>query len=297
MSINIPDHYAQQFATNVVLLSQQKGTRLTRTVTQGFYQGDQASPVDQIDSVEAQEVVTRFAPMGRVDPTLPRRWVFPKSFDLPQLIDKFDKLKIITDPESAYVTNAVWALGRKKDAQIINAFLAAAKTGQDGSGSTPFNTANEIGVNVGGTNSRLNVDKLLDARELAMANDLDLDEFPLFCAITAKDDKALLKEIEITSREFNRKDVPVLQDGKIQSFLGIHFIHTELVEKLNAGINKVNIPVWQMGGMHLGMWSEIRTSVSIRNDIQGEPFQIYVYGTFGGTRLDEERVFNIVSFR
>lgn len=297
MSINIPDHYSREYATNIELKLQQKGSRLSQFVTHGAYVGEQASPVDQMEAVEASEVTTRFAPMGRVDAVLPRRWVFPRSFDLPQSVDQFDKLKTVTDPESKMVTNAVWALGRKKDLVIIQAFLGNAKTGVQGADSTIFTAANEIDVDVGGTNSRLNVQKLLDVRELALSKDIDLDEDPLVCAITAKDDTALLKEIEITSADFNKQDVPVLQDGKISKFLGIHFIHTELVEVHNAGTNEVNIPVWARSGMHLGMWNDIRTSLSQRHDLQGEPFQVYVYGTFGATRIDEEKVFSIESYR
>ena len=92
MSINIPDHYTISFSTNVMLLLQEKGSKLRGTVSEGSYVGKQASPVDQIGSVEMQDVTNRFAPMGRVDAALDRRWVTPSDFDLPQLIDTFDKL-------------------------------------------------------------------------------------------------------------------------------------------------------------------------------------------------------------
>ena len=85
------------------------------------------------------------------------------------MIDKFDKLKIITEPESQYVRNAVFALGRKKDAQLISAFTGAAKTGVNGGSSTTFPSGNNVGVNEGGTASKINVEKLLAARELLMA--------------------------------------------------------------------------------------------------------------------------------
>jgi hypothetical protein len=37
--------------------------------------------------------------------------------------------------------------------------------------------------------------------------------------------------------------------------------------------------------------------VSVRNDLQGEPWQLYVKGSFGATRIDEKKVFNIESYR
>lgn len=297
MSVNIPSHYVQQFSTNINLLLQQKGSKLSPFVSSGSHVGKQASPVDQIGAVEAQKVTSRFAAMGRVDAPMDRRWVFPVDYDLPQLIDSFDKLRLITDPQSAYVQNAVFAMGRAKDKEIIASFLAAAKTGEAGGTSTSFTSGNEVDVAVGGSNSRLNVAKLKAVRELAMANHIDLMEDPLYCGLTAKDDSALLNEIEIISRDFSGDDKPVLRDGRLERFLGINFVHCELLETLAAGTNEVNIPVWTKSGMYMGSWMEIQTSVSKRHDLQGEPFQIYAIGTFGATRLDEKKVFNIESYR
>src|SRR5690242_989379 len=60
MSVNLPQHYVREYATVLQLLLQQKGSKLRPFVTTGMYVGDQASPVDQIDSVEMQQVTTRF---------------------------------------------------------------------------------------------------------------------------------------------------------------------------------------------------------------------------------------------
>jgi hypothetical protein len=213
------------------------------------------------------------------------------------MVDSFDKLRLIADPKSAYVQNAVYALGRAIDRKIIAAFTGTAKTGESGSTSTSFDSNNEIDVAVGGSNSRLNVAKLRSVRELAMSKHIDLDADPLYCGLTAKDDAALLNEIEIISSDFNGGDKPVLKDGKLVRFLGINFIHCELLETAAAGTNEVNIPVWAKSGMYLGMWQDIKTSVSVRNDIQGEPWQVYALATIGATRLDEDKVFNIESYR
>ena len=297
MSANIPGHFVRQYSTNVALLLQQKGSKLRPFVTMGSYVGDQAAVVDQIGAVEAQQVTSRFAPMGRVDAATDRRWVFPTDYDLPQLIDKFDKLRTLTDPESVYVTNATYGLGRKMDSAICTAFTASAKTGVNGATSTAVLSANEVDVATGGSNSRLNVAKLKSVIEIAMSYNIDLDNDPLICGITAKDHSALLDEIQIISSDFNGGDRPVLKDGKVTSFLGIQFVHCELIETALAGTNEVNIPVWVKSGMHLGMWNDISTSISQRNDLQSEPWQAYVKATFGATRVEEKKVFNIESYR
>lgn len=296
MSVNLPQHYVREYATVLQLLLQQKGSKLRPFVTTGMYVGDQASPVDQIDSVEMQQVTTRFGAMPRVDAAVARRWVFPTDYDLPQLIDKFDKLRLLTDPESLYVQNALMAAGRQVDKVIIDAFQGTAKTGVNGATSTSFTSGNEVDVAVGGANSRLNVAKLHAVKELIRANFIDPAEDPCYVGITAKDESALLKEIQIINKDYGA-DAPVLRDGRLDRFLGLNFVYCELIETEAAGTNEVNIPVWAKSGMHLGLWNDVKTSISVRNDLQGEPFQAYVYLTIGATRLDEEKVFNIESYR
>jgi hypothetical protein len=297
MSANFPNVYVQQYGMNVNLRLQQKGSKLRPYVTEGQYVGESASPVDLLGKIEAQRVESRFAPMGRVDAALSRRWVAPAMYDLPQLIDSFDKAKTIADYQSKYVENAALAMGRAMDYEILTAFMAASMTGVKGASTTSFTTANEVDVAVGGSNSRLNVAKLRAVRELILAAHIDMDEDPVFCLLTSKDDSALLNEIEIIGSQFKGGDKPVLKDGKLEKFLNINFIYCETAETVLAGTNEVNVPVWAKSGMHLGIWEEVKASVSTRNDLQGEPWQAYVKGMFGATRLDEEKVFNIESYR
>ncbi|MES2348484.1 MAG: phage capsid protein [Pseudomonadota bacterium] len=304
MSINIPTFYAQQFSTNVALKLQQMGSKLRMAVTEGSYVGSQASPVDQIAAVEAQPVTQRFGPMGRVDAALDRRWVFPLDFDLPQLIDKFDKLRLLTDPESQYVINAVYGLGRKIDTVILAAMFGTAKTGVNGATSTilPTSTStNVVSLNVGGTNSNLNVAKLRAAKKFLMAGEVDIDVDPIFCAVDSVNHDALLNEIQIISSDFNGADRPVLADGKVTRFLGINFIHTERVaaagnlatDDQTTSTTSKQVPIWAKSGMHLGIWNDITGSISVRNDLQGEPFQAYNYMTIGATRIEEPKTVKV----
>lgn len=297
MSVNLPTHFVQQYSSNVGLLLQQKGSKLRNAVMNGAHVGKQASPVDQIGKVEMQAVTTRFAAMGRVDAPTDRRWVFPSSFDLPQLIDHFDKLKMITDPQSSYVQNAVMAAGRQMDRLICAAFTGTAKTGETGSTSTSFTAGNEVDVAVGGANSALNVAKLKAVKKLMMANHIDFDTEEAYVGITAVDHDSLLNEIQVISSDFNGGGAPVLREGKIDSFLGFRFIHCELIETALAGTNEVTLPVWVKSGMYLGMWEDIKSDVDQRKDLQGLPWQLYTYMTAGATRLEENKVYAIESYR
>lgn len=297
MSVNLPDHYTISFSTNIMLLLQQKGSKLRGTVTEGSYTGKQASPVDQIGKVEMAEVTNRFAPMPRTDAAVDRRWVTPTDYDLGQMIDTFDKLRLLTDPESSYTQNAVYAAGRIIDTLILRANQASAKTGEQGGTTTSFTAGNEVDVAVGGANSKLNVAKLLALKEKMRANFVDFDMDEIYVPLTAADEAALLNEIQIISSDFNGGDRPVLKDGKIQRFLGINFVYCELTETVCAGTNEVTVPAWAKSGMHMGIWNDVQTEISRRQDVRGIPWQSYVTLTCGATRLEENKVYAIESYR
>ncbi len=293
MSINIPTHYAQQFSTNVSLLLQQQGSRLRKAVMSGQHVGSQASPVDQLGAVEMQAVTTRFGAMPRIDASTDRRWVYPSDFDLPQLIDSFDKLRLLTDPSSAYVQNAVNAAGRKIDALILAAAIGTAKTGVSGATSTVLPTAQKVVVGFGASaDVGLTVAKMREAKRLLMAADVDIENDELYIAVGATQHDNLLAEAQVISLDFN--DRPVLQEGKVVRFLGINIIHTELAAATaQQSSGDVLLACWAKSGMHLGVWEDVKTSISVRNDLSSEPWQAYVKLSAGATRLEEEKVVQI----
>lgn len=290
MTINIPGHFVSQFSTNIELLLQQKESKFLPYVTQGSYKGKAASPVDQIGAVAMQPTAGRFSPMGRVDAAVDRRWVYPSDFHLNQLLDSFDELRLITDPKSKFVENAVAAAKRQQDDLIISALFGTAKTGETGATSTTFPSGNQVAVNYGAaSNVGLSVAKLREAKRLLMANQVDLDSDPLICVVTAKQHDNLLAETQIISMDFNER--PVLVEGRIMRFLGINFVHCERLA--NDATPYRRIPVWAKSGMHLGIWNGITTSVSQRNDLESEPWQAYVKMTMGATRLEENKIVEI----
>ena len=129
-----------------------------------------------------------------------------------------------------------------------------------------------------------------------MANNLDMATEMLFCAVTAAEHDSLLDEIQVISSDFNGNEA-VLKEGKLDRFLGFNFIHTEL---LTTGTDdqagtSTQVPAWAKSGMYMGMWDEITTDISRRTDLQSIPFQAYVKGTFGATRLEENKIVRIWS--
>lgn len=293
MSINIPTFYAQQFATNIALLLQQKGSMLRDLVLSGSHVGKQASPVEQVGAIAAQKVTGRYQPMGRVDAPTDRRWVFPVDYDLPQLIDSYDKLRLLIDPTSSFVQDAVFAMGRAMDDEIIAAFTGTSKTGVDGSTSTTLPSGQKVAVNFGASaDIGLTVAKLREALRILRANFVDLKTDPVYCIVKAKQMDNLLAEAQVINMDYN--DRPVLVDGVVQRFLGINIVHCERLALDGTDTDADVIPVYAKSGMYLGMWGDIATDIDRRKDLQGLPWQAYVYATFGATRLEEKKMVQIL---
>jgi len=298
MSANLETHRVQQFATTVELLLQQKGSKLANFVTRGSYVGKQASPVDQFGAIEASAVTGRFQPITRTDASTDRRWVFPSDFDVMQQIDTFDRLRTINDPKGLYVQNALYAMGRKMDDVIIAAATGDAKTGESAGTTTTFSTTattsggNRVAVDFGASgNVGLTVFKLREAKMRLMANQVDLDNDQLICVISAKQHDDLLAQVQVISSDFNGHERPVLMDGKVSRFLGIDFVHSE---RLATTSSHRRCLIFAKSGMHLGQWNGFTSDVSQRKDIKGLPWQCYLYATFGATRLEEKKVFEIL---
>lgn len=292
MADNIASVYAVQYGTNISLLLQQKGSKLRSAVQTGSYKGKQSEVVTQYGATSARAVSTRYQPIVPVNTPNNRRWVFPEDYDWADLIDNFDKLRLLADPQSAYSQNGLYAMGRAIDDVIISGIFGTNKTGEAGGTNTTFDTANQqVAVNYAAAgNVGLTVDKLREARRILMENEVDLDAEPAYCAISAEQHDDLLGQLQVTNADFNT-DAPVLQDGKVTRFLGINFIHTERLPT-SSGFRRC--PVWVPSGVHLGMWNDIASNVTQRRDLSSHPFQVYLMGTFGATRTEEKKVVDIL---
>lgn len=296
MSTNLQTLYVSQFSTNIMLLLQQKGSKIRGAVMEGSHVGNQASPVDQVGSVEANKVTTRFAPIVRTDANLDRRWVFPQDYSIAQFIDNFDKLRILIDPQSSYVQNSVYALGRRIDDEIITAFFGTAKTGTTGTTSTTFPAGQQIAVNQEATpNTGLTVAKIRAGRKLLMKNFVDVDTDPLICVIAASQMDDLLRETQVVNADYNVTSAgkPVLsEDGMIRRFLGVNFVWCERIVQSQYldGSGFARVPLFARSGMYMGIWGDIMTSIDRRVDLEGLPWQVYARETIGATRIEEKRV-------
>lgn len=298
MSEPISGHYRVQFANTQGLMLQQRGSKLRPFVTTAPYKGKQASPIDLFGATAAKKRTGRYVPKTPANTPVDRPWIYPQPYDWMDLIDEFDKLQTILDPQSAYSQNCNFALGRGLDDEIIDAFFGDAKRGEQGGTTVTWaafvaaNATHQVAVTVGGAASGLNVSKLRAAKKALMAAEVDLDMDPITCAVTAAQHDNLLNEIQVISSDFNGADKPVLKDGKVDRFLGINFVHIERLKVDGSSYRRV--PIWAKSGVHLGIFDDISSDVSRRNDLEGDPIQVSGTVTVGGTRSEDKKVVEIL---
>lgn len=287
--------YSQQYASAVELVAQQSTPRLAGLCTPMTAVGKAATVVNFIEAVEADERTTLYAAMPLSAATHKRPWVYPRHFDKAIPFDSIEQMQMNANPQSSYVQTLVAAINRKMDDETIRAFFAARnlETNDGGVASDSFSASLQVGVSVGGTTSGLNVEKLQSVLEIARGLEVGLEDGEVLnIAISPKQERNLMNEIEVTSSDFTSK--MILDKGTMagSGFMGFNFIITNRL--LTDGSSYRRVPVWTSRGMAFCTWDGgMKTNVSQRVDLQGIPWQVYAEGHFGAVRRDDKRVFEI----
>lgn len=278
MPDNITVASVQQYKANVELLLQQEGSRLAAAVSTGSHVGKAASVVEQFGEATAQEKTSRHADTPLLDLSQDKRWVHPKDYEWASLIDNEDQLRAIIELTSPYARAGSAAMSRKKDDIILTAVFGTNFTGENGTSSESWDSAYDVGVDIGGTASSLNVSKLQKGVRLLMtANKGDLTE-PVHGAIGAFEHDALLKEIQVVNKDYGNS--AVLVDGRVRRFMGVDFI---LTERLNIVSGNRLVPLWLKSGLYLGVWKDMAAEIGKRAD-KSYATQVYLCMTMGATR-------------
>jgi hypothetical protein len=122
--------------------------------------------------------------------------------------DIFMQAKVNFDERSELVKVVASAIGRRQDQLIIDALVASS-------------TSNTVASSVGGSNTNMNLDKLIAAKKALDAKNVPMDNRHI--VIHANNLAGMLGETEVTSSDFN--SVKALVQGEIDTFLGFKF-HT-----------------------------------------------------------------------
>lgn len=281
--------YTQQYASAVELLAQQMTPRVASLFTPMTGEGKAATAVNQIDAFEANERTGLYDPVVFGEPKHNRPWVYPRHFDHAIPFDSIEQMQMNANPQSDYVQGVVAAINRKMDDEAIRAFFADRNMGESGAVVDQFSSTMQVGVNIGGTASGLNVEKLQNAIQVFEEQEVDLDAEQLYCVISPKQKRNLMNEIEVTSGDFFKGQV--MSTRNVSGFLSINFIVSNRLLADSSSYRRV--PIFTPKGMTFATWGGLQTTVSQRQDLRGHPWQVYGQGHFGAVRRDAKRVIEI----
>lgn len=288
MSVQITTSMVDSYRDNMYHLSQQKGSRLRRAVRTETFTGKNHF-FDQLGATSARQRTSRHADTPRMDTPHSRRRVTLLDYDWADLIDNEDQVRLLGNPSSMYAEAGAMAMGRAMDDAIIAAADGTAYTGVDGSTSTSFDTGMVVDVQtrwpgVSAADLGLNVAKLLEAKKLLGAGNVDMDD-ECYCVLNAAQIKSLLMDTRVSSHDYNA--IKPLVDGKVSQFAGFTMIPTERIGTDSNSDHKVLY--WAKGGIALGIGKDITVRIGERPD-KNYAVQVFCSMTIGATRLEEARV-------
>jgi capsid protein len=295
MSENLFKLYVTQFSTLLQLKLQQRTSKLRGRVMEGFHIGKQASPIQYIGAIQMQAPAGRFASLNRQDVDFTRRWVFPVDKEANQLIDSFDKLKLLQDPTSQYSDVAAAAVAREWDDRIIACAFATAQIGADAGGlsSETFSTSSwQIASTFGSSAaSGLTVAKMIEAKRVFRKAQVEVDEEALTWVTNSQGESDLLNQVQVVSTEFQGADRPTLVEGKVTRLMGFDIVYSE---RLTSSSNVRQNIAMVKSGAYLGIWKDTENDISRRVDLSGLPYQLYTSMSSGATRLEPGRLLQVL---
>lgn len=277
--------FVKQFSDNIMVLSQQKGSKLRDKV---LYKGGITGEdwyIDQIGARTAQTKTTRNSDVSYVASDWYRRVISPITVYDADLLDKEDKVRMLADPTNPVALSIAMAIGRKIDDLICTAAFGTAYYGKTGSSSESFSSDNQVAVAASG----LTVAKLLAAKQILDNNDVD-DMEPRYIAVTGTQVMDLLQDDKVTSADYNT--IKALVNGSIKSFCGFEFV-TISQNVLDTDTNSYRrVIAWAKNGLGLGVAQEMNNRI---DQIPAKHYATQVYASVdcGSTRVDMDRVVEI----
>lgn len=306
MPASISVSFVKQYANTLFHLAQQKGSRLKGFV-RNESQNSESSFYDRLGLATAQLKVARHSDTPLLEAEHSRRRVTLNDYEWATLLDKQDKIRMFVDPTSEYMKAASNALGRAIDDVIISAALGNAYGGNNGATTVTLGAGQYIGSVEGGALSRLNVNTLKKIRKIFRANEVDESE-DLHLVIDAEQEESLLNDTEAISGDYNTQRV--LVDGKLDSFMGFKFHHSERLAASGGlftidptsgattlvtgnGNSSRQCIAWAQSGLLLATGLELNGRIDERSD-KSYSTQVYASLSVGATRMEETKVVGVL---
>lgn len=287
MSIQVPVAFQQKYHNDFLLLAQQNGSRLRRTVrTDPDRLDGKAGFFDRIGAVSMTEITTRHQPTVLQNTPHSRRRITMRDFAFHDAIDWQDVIRLGRDPSGKYSQNAIMAAGRQMDDLIIAALggNAVSIDSDDAATNVPLPSAQKIATGSGG----LTILKLRQTKKLLDASEAGTqDGAKRFFVATSNQIDDLLATTQVTSADYN--GVKALVQGEINTFMGFEFIRTERLIKSSTTRYCYG---YTQNALGLATGKEPTIAMSIRPDLN-HAMQISAYMTMDATRIEDVQVVQV----
>lgn len=286
-SVTIPTSYVEQFSANVLMLAEQRMSRLRQTVQIEPVTGESFA-IERLGGIDAPNTIATLhgdTPLNNTPHT--RRWGFIADYDVADLIDKQSRVRLLIDVDSKYTMRHAGTMGRGVDDSVITALGGSAAEGKSGTTITALPAAQKIAHGSVG----LTISKLIQAKEKLDA--AEVDEFiTRYMVVGSRQVRDLLEDDKITSADFNT--VKALVAGQVDQFMGFTFVRSE---RLPVGVIAASIRqcyAYAQTALTLGIAQEPTSVASVRPD-KRMASQIYTYGTWGAVRTEDVQVVEVAA--
>lgn len=197
----------------------------------------------------------------------------------PEYSDIYDLEKLTFDERKELATTVAGAMGRRMDQLVIDAMDTSAY-------------ATQVGVNLGGTNTGINLTKLLRAKRLLDDNGVPAENRHL--AISAYGLEQALAVTQVGSADYNI--LRPLMDGTLKSWGGFqfHMIETRTEGGLPVASSVRNGFAWHQDAVGLAIGIDMRTEM---NYIP-EKTSWLINGIFsaGAVSIDTDGILDVLSY-
>ena len=307
MSFQVTEAFVKQFNGTIYQLSQQRGSRLqdkcrreTQTGKSQFW--------DRLGAVVAQKKTSRHSDTPLISTPHSRRRLTLNDYEHADLVDNADKIRMLIDPTSDYAQAFMWAFGRAKDDEIIEAHGGTAYAGEEGQTAVTLGNDRKIVSVSGGAGSGLNVEVLRVAKRKLDEKDID-ESINRYFAHTAQGLQDMLSQQEVTSSDFNT--VRALVQGEVNTFLGFDFCRLQRLKAQSGALafdvtsgavgsgagdadGYVKNMAWAEDGLIMATGQEMKTRIGERAD-KSYSTQVFAEMTIGATRMEEDKIVEIYS--
>jgi len=282
MPESIDQNFVNQYQNTMIILSQQRLSRLEETTIPPVDQQGENLYWERVGATEAIDLTSRHSdtPNIEVDNSRRKSTATPKVWAT--LLDKMDKVRMLVDPTNYYNQIGRMAMLRAKDRVIIAALGGSAWSGQTGTTEVALPSSQKIATGSVG----MTLAKALQAKEMLDAAEVD-EEAPRFMVVSAQQITNMLNTTEVKSADYNT--MKALAQGQIDSFLGFKWIRTQLLVKSST---TRYCYAYAKGAIGFGWLEALFADISQRKD-KNYAWQVYNSQDLGATRVEEEQVVEI----